>query len=140
MLAILMCGLAVAADVEPPASKTAPQLLLVTLRGDQLVHRVTVIRYVPVQKTVTVNVNGKLEARTVTENVAEQRTEEHAIDLKKATVRTAGGKKLDLDAVKKRLEKPQVVVLSADGKAVHEAYLKVLNREALVVTPEVAKK
>ena len=140
MFAILLCGLTVAADVEPPASKEPPRLLLVTLQGDQLVSRVTVTSAVPVQKTITVNVNGKPETRTVTEYVTQLRTVEHAIDLKKSTVRTVGGKKLDLDAVKKRLVKPQVVVVSADGKAVNEAYLKVLDKDALIVTPEAAKK
>src|SRR4051794_32230535 len=124
MLAILLSALAVAADdVEPPVQKDSPpRFVLVALKGDQLVHRATVTVSMPVRKKVEVEVNGKKETREVTEYVTEARVIEQKWDAKKATITTAGGKKLGLDDLKKRLARPRVVVVSGDGKAVDEAY------------------
>jgi len=136
MFAIVLCAVAVSADPEPPTQKEPPRFVLVKLEGDQLVSRATV----PVSRAVKVkkefNNNGKIEVREVVEYVTEMRVIERAWDLKNVTVTTAGGKKLDLDAVKKRLTKPQVVVFSGDGKAVDESYLKVLDKDALVIVPK----
>jgi len=140
MLALLLTALAVGADVEPPSPKEPPRLILVTLKGNQLVSRVKVTEAVPVQTTERVNVNGKLQERTVTRLVTRIRTVETAYDLDKATFSTVGGKKLDADAVKKRLAKPQVIVTSGDGKPIDEAYLRVLDKDTIVMTPDVAKK
>jgi len=138
MLVILLSALAVAADdVEPPVQKSvAPRLVLVALKGDQLVHRAVVTVSVPVSKAVEVEMNGKKVTRVVTEYVQEQRTVELAWDAKKATITTAGGKKIDFDDLKKRLPKPRMVVVSGDGKAVDDAYLKLLDKDAIVIVPE----
>lgn len=139
MIAIVLCALAVSADVEPQAPKAPPRLILVKLDGDRLVSRVTVTEVVPVTRKVEVNNNGKIEVREVTAYETRLRVVEHAIETKKATITTAGGKKLSLDDLKKRLAKPQVVVVSGDGKPIDEAYLKVLDRDAIVIVPEAAK-
>jgi hypothetical protein len=140
MFAILLSALAVAADVEPPAPKEPPRLVLVTLKGDQLVTRVTVLSTKPVQVKEKYEVNGNVRERTVTKYVTQTQVVEQAFDLKKATFSTVGGKKLDADAVKKRMTKPQVIVTSGDGKAIDEAYLKVFDKDTIVMVPEAAKK
>jgi len=139
MLAILLTTLAVAADVEPAQKGAAPRFVLVALKGDQLVNRTAVTVMVPVTRQVEVEVNGKKETRTVTEIVPQMQMSEQKWDVKKATITTAGGKKLGLDDLKKRLAKPQVVLVSGDGKAVDEAYLKLLDKDAIVVVPEAPK-
>jgi len=139
MFAIVLCAAAVSADPEPYALKEPPRLVLVKLEGDQLVTRITVAETVPVTKKVEVNNNGKIEVREVTEYVTRMRLVTQAWDLKKVKVTTAGGKKLDLDSVKKGLANPQVVVVSGDGKPIDEAYLKVLDKDAIVIVPEAAK-
>jgi len=136
MFAIVLCALAVSADPEPAVPKEPPMMVLVTLRGDQLVNRTTVTAYKAVQVKEKYDNNGKTEERVVTKYVAETQVIERAWDLTKVTVTTAGGKKLDADAVKKRLTKPQVVIVSGNGKPIDEAYLKVLDKDALVIVPQ----
>jgi hypothetical protein len=132
MLVILLGALAVAADAEP-APKEPPRILTASVKDDQLVSKMVVTVVVPVTIKQKVNNNGKEEEVTVTSYKSEQRTIEQKYDLKKATFSTAGGKKLDLDAVKKRLAKAQPVVVSGNGKAVDESYLKLFDKDALVI-------
>jgi len=140
MFAILLSALAVAADdVEPPQKAPPPRFVLVTLKDDHLVHRAIVPVTVAVKRKVEVDVNGKKEAREVVEYQTRMEWHEQKWEVKKATITTAGGKKLGLDDLKKRLAKPQVVFVSGDGKAVDEAYLKLLDKDAIVVVPEVPK-
>jgi len=127
--------LCVAADAEAEV-KLPPSLLLVKLDGDMISFRYPAAVHRAVKKVVEVDDNGKKVKKEVFEHVTGMEMVEHKWDLKKAKVTTAGGKKLDLDAVKKRLAKPQVVVLSVDSKPVDEAYLKALDKDTLVIVPE----
>ena len=131
MFVILLGALALGADADAP--KPPPRILTASVKDDKLVSKLvyTVMMVVPVTRKE--NQNGKEVEVTTTELVPQQRTDVETFDLKKATFSTAGGKKLDLDAVKKRLEKPQPVVLSGDGKAVDESYLKLFDKDALVI-------
>src|SRR5947209_6669808 len=54
-------------------------------------------------------------------------------DLKKATITTAGGKKLTSEELAKLLVKPRLVAVSQDGKPVDPVYLKLLDRETIVI-------
>jgi len=108
----------------------------VKLQGDKLVHRTTVTEFVPVTKEIEVDDNGKKVKKQITEYQTRLRQVEVTFDPKKAAIATAGGKKLNLDDLKKRLARPQVVVVSGDGKAVDEAYLKLLDKDAIVIVPE----
>jgi hypothetical protein len=132
MFAILLGALAVAADAEA-TPKEPPRILTASVKDGQLVSKLVVTVAVPVTVTQKVNVNGKEQDVTTTTYKTEQRTIEQKYDLKKATFSTAGGKKLDLDAVKKRLAKPLPVVVSGNGKAVDESYLKLFDKDALVI-------
>jgi len=133
MLPILLSVLAVSADAEPPAPKEPPQVLTASVKGDKLVSKRTVTVNVPVTVIQKVKQGDKEVDVTVTRLVPEMRTVEVAMDLSRATITTAGGKKLDLDALKKRLDKPRPVVVSGDGKPVDESYLKLLDKDAIVI-------
>jgi len=121
---------------EPAGQKAPPRFVLVKLQGDKLVHRTTVTEFVPVTKEIEVDDNGKKVKKQITEYQTRLRQVEVTFDPKKAAIATAGGKKLNLDDLKKRLARPQVVVVSGDGKAVDEAYLKLLDKDAIVIVPE----
>jgi len=136
MFAIVLGVLCVAADAEPSASKEAPRLVLMKLEGDHLIYHTTVATVTPVQKTIEVDDHGKKVTRIVTEYVTQMQQVTVKMDPKRATITTAGGKALDLDALKKRLAKPQVVVLSGDGKPIDGAYLKVFDKDAIVIVPK----
>jgi len=141
MLALLLTALAIGADVEPATTGPPPLFVNASLKDDRLVSRKTVTEHVPQTRTEEVNVNGKIEKRTVTVLVPVMKVVEQAWDLKKATIKTAGGKKLDLDALKKLMDKPRAVIVSSDGKAVPESYLKLLDKDAIViVAPPAANK
>jgi len=54
--------------------------------------------------------------------------------LKDLTITTAGGKEVSKEDAIKKLAKGGVVVISADGKKVSAAYLKVFKDDVLVLT------
>jgi hypothetical protein len=132
MFVILLGAIALGAEADE-APKVPPRILTASVKDDQLVSKMVVTVVVPVTIKQKVNNNGKEEEVPVTSYKSEQRTIEQKYDLKKATFSTAGGKKLDLDAVKKRLAKPQPVVVSGNGKAVDASYLKLFDKDALVI-------
>jgi hypothetical protein len=131
MFVILLGALALGAGADAP--KPSPRIVTASVKDDWLVCKTTQNVAIPVITTQKVNNNGKEEDVTTYSTRIEMRTLEQAFELKKASFSTAGGKKLDLDAAKKRLEKPQPVVLSGDGKAVDESYLKLFDKDALVI-------
>lgn len=138
MYAILLAAL-VSADVEPgPAPKARalpPMLLVASASKGRIVSRREVVEAVPVTVTEKVNVNGREEERTITKYVTQVRMVEQAWELKKVKAGTAGGKKLDAEAVEKRLGKAQAIIVSADGKEVDPVYLKLFDKDALVIVP-----
>jgi hypothetical protein len=101
----------------------------------------TTTRLVPEQraviKEVVMIVNGMQVKQLVKEivfvnvPVTEQRMV--TIDAAKTRVITPDGKQLPIDEVWKRLKKDTVVLVSGDGNAPAQAYLKALNAETLVV-------
>jgi hypothetical protein len=146
MFAILLSVLAASPDAEfvaqkkeEAAPKSPPYFMRVTLEGGLLVHRATVTESRPVSKEIVVDDNGKKVKKLLTEYVTQMREIKVTFDPKKASIATAGGKKLDLDAVKKRFAKPQIVVVSADYKPIDETYLKLLDKDAIVIVPEKPK-
>jgi hypothetical protein len=133
MIAMLMCAFVAAADAEPAPKSPPPVILIASIKGDELVSRINQTVAVPFQVTEKVERNGTVEDVVVTKYRIETRTTEQKRDLKKATITTAGGKKLTLEDARKRLEKAQPVVLSSDGNAVDAAYLKVFDKDAIVI-------
>jgi hypothetical protein len=138
MFAIVLCALAAAAD-DQPEYKQPPALLLVKLDGDMISYRFYAAVSRAVKKVVEVDDNGKKVKKEVIEHQTGMELVENRFDLKKAKFSTAGGKKLDLEAVKKRLAKPQVVAMAMGYKPVDEAFLKVLDKDAIVIVPEKPK-
>jgi len=132
MLVILLSALAVAADAEA-APKTAPTILTASIKDEKLVVKLTHVVVVPVTVVKKEKVGDKEVDVTTTSFKMETRTIEQKHDLKKATFGTAGGKKLDLDAVKKKLEKPMPIVVSGDGKEIDESYLKLFDKDVIVI-------
>jgi len=134
MLVILMAALAVAADDKPAPSKEPPRIVKASIKDDKLVVHTTVTVSVPVTVVEKVKTKeGKELEVTKTMVKSETRTVEQSYDLKKATATTAGGKKISLDDLKKKLEKPQAIVLSADGNAIDESYLKLFDKDVIVI-------
>jgi hypothetical protein len=83
-------------------------------------------------RTVEVNVGGKVEKRTETVMVPVT-TPSRTYSLDKATMARAGGGKIDRKELATLLGKPTMVVLSANGKPVDAAYLKVLRKDTIVL-------
>src|SRR5262249_45103805 len=119
---------------EAAATKAPPVIITASVKDDKLVTQTTVTVAVPVTVTVKEKTKeGKDVEVTRTSFKAVMKTVEHSYDLKKAKVTTAGGKKISLDDLKKKLAKPQPIVLSADGNAIDEAYLKLFDKDAIVI-------
>jgi len=55
------------------------------------------------------------------------------VDLKDATIMTAGGKRLTLAEAEKRLKKPAGLVLSMDGKPIGRGHRAMLQADAVVI-------
>jgi hypothetical protein len=116
----------------------APMILPALFKDGKLVSEQTARALIPVTRAYKVIVNGREEIRQVTNYQEETRMVRLEWDLKKATFSEAGGKKIDLDTLKKRLAKPGLAVFSADGKPVDRAYLKLFAKDTLViVAPQV---
>jgi hypothetical protein len=137
MFALVLAALAVAdapkVEPAPAASTQPPRIVTARVKGDNLVSVQPVVVQKPVRVKVEVENNGKIEVREVTQLVTETKMVEQTWSLKKATAITAGGKKIDLDDLKKKLAKAQPIVLSADGKAVDASYLKLFDKDAIVI-------
>lgn len=144
MSALLLAALLAAADgPEPaPAAPTGPppRILNASIKGDQL-HSTQVVQVVvPIVFTEKVVINGQATDVTKTKNITQSRTQEESWDLKKATLTTAGGKKLDLDDLRKQFAKPRPVILSTSGKAIEAGYLKLFDKDAIVIVVPLAEK
>jgi hypothetical protein len=143
MFAVILAAF-VLADPSPepvPAAPTGPgpMLLNVQILDGKLVSKQEATVLVPVTTTEKVNVNGRIQVRTVTAYRTEKRVSTREWDLKKATFRDAGGKKIDLDTATRLLARPRPVAMSADGKAIDPGWLKVLKKDTLViVAPQAA--
>jgi len=140
MLVILLSALAVSGDPEPAPRSAEPCVLTASVKDDKLTLRVTQVFMTYVEEKVKAEKNGKEEEATVKKIHPQRRTVQYQRDLKEATFTTAGGKKLSLDDVRKRLDKPQPVVVSGDGRAVDAEFLKLFDKDAVVVVlPMMAK-
>jgi hypothetical protein len=98
------------------------------------------VRFVPETRVRAVKQDGKVE--NVTETVMKPVYEERMVGrvaLVSAEVFEAGGKKLSREDVLKRVAVGTIVVISADGKPVNPAYLRLLANETLVIdSPQIA--
>jgi len=148
MFAILLAAVALTADETPApkdspkeaAAKAPPRIITASVKGDKLVTQATVTQVVPVPVTVKEKTKeGKEVDVTRVTMKTETRTIEQSYDLKKATATTAGGKKISLDDLKKKLARPQAIVVSADGNAVDEAYLKLFDKDVIVIVAPMPK-
>jgi hypothetical protein len=126
---------ALAADAEPPTPPkgAAPQFAYVKASGGRLTRTVQVMVPRVVLRTVVKEVGGKkiTEKVKAVEYIGVMETAVVMVD--GTTFSTAGGKKLEKEAALKALAKPQVVLLSFDGKPVDKAYLKAMKSDTIVV-------
>jgi hypothetical protein len=132
MVALLFPPAPAPAAEEKP---TGPSPVLVSAKVDQegrLVCFVQTTEYRPETRTVEVNVGGKVEKRTYTVMVPVT-TPSRTYSLDKATMARAGGGKIDRKELATVLDKPTMVVLSANGKPVDPAYLKVLRKNTIIL-------
>jgi hypothetical protein len=123
------------ADPEPDSIPKGPPPKLVAVKGggDTMMVTETVMVPITIARKVVVEEGGKKVEKVVTETTTRTEMRTRMISFKGATGRTAGGKKLDADEVIKRLAKPQVLAISADGKPIDAAYLRLLKSDTLVV-------
>lgn len=135
MSVLLLISSLVAADVdaEPATKGPAPVILTASVKGDQLVSRFDRTRSVPVRTVQKVNKDGKEVLVEVETYQTFVETLEEVQDVTKATFSTAGGKRLTLDEARKRLGKRQHVIVSSDGRPVDASYLRLFDRDVLVI-------
>jgi hypothetical protein len=137
MLALLLTLFHAPVPVEPkvePPKGSAPAILVagVDKEGRLFAERMRT-RYVTQQRTVNQVVNGKAVTKVYTVMVPVTETYRQHWSLDKAAISEAGGKKLDKEALAKRLAKPAVIVMSSDGKSIDAGYLKLFQKDTLVV-------
>ncbi|MGL4554063.1 MAG: hypothetical protein ACRC33_23115 [Gemmataceae bacterium] len=122
-------------DPEPDSVPKGPppRLMAVPAGGGTFLTTEAVQVPVNITKAVTAEEGGKRVTRLVTETVMRTEMRTRRVSFAGARGRTAGGKKLDADEVAKRLTTPQVVAISADGKPVDPAYLRLLKADVLVL-------
>lgn len=101
----------------------------------QITFTYDLIRFVPVVKEVTVNVNGMQVKQLIMETIPVTETRTTVIDLAKSKIVTPDGKDFPLGDAWKRLKKGAVVLVSETGNTPAQAYLKALSAETLVVIP-----
>ena len=134
----LALGAPLPAPTPPMATGTAPRVMELKANPDGKV-MVAVIRAEKVQigAGAAINPNGGAPA-VITREVSVSKMIELG-EVKDLVVTTADGKKLSTEDAIKKLGGGAVVVVSADGKAVSPAFLKVFKDDTLVLaSPELA--
>lgn len=89
-------------------------------------------KFVPVQKTVTVNVSGRLETRALTTYEIVTQKEMQTVPIGTSTAYTGAGKKLDTAEAMKRLKPGSVVILGLPGLA-DKKYAGVFGPDTLLL-------
>ena len=136
MYTLLLGTLLLQPAPEPPsdAIKGVPPLLVkAKVAKDELVSIATITKTVYKAEIRTRIMDGKAVPYTVEVPVTVQSTILRAWDLKKAKIASAGGKKIDLDTLRKRLAVETPVFVSADGKPIDKGYLKLLREDVIVI-------
>jgi hypothetical protein len=119
---------------EPEPTGSAPTLQYVRFNDKGVFEQtVTIVKYTPVTKSITVNVNGKMQVQNVTEVVPTQVIEKRLIDAKGYDFYDLDGKRLDEADWKKALSGGAVVAVAADGNVPHAAYRKVLKAGTIIM-------
>src|SRR4051812_26950057 len=120
MLTVLLTSLllppAPAPAFEPEAvtpKGPPPRLVSGKVVKDRFVSVQTIFQAVPVTRVVKVNVGGAVQEQTVVAYQTVTRTSEQSFDLSGITATDAEGKKIPLAALRKRLDKERLVVVSA---------------------------
>jgi hypothetical protein len=117
-------------------AQSVPLTLAVVEQADRerqlLEIREVVTEYRPVAREYTVVVNGRLETRQVTENVAVQREQERSLSLKELRAYDGDGKALEGDALWERLRRGALVV-SGDERLLQLPLGKVFRPEAVLL-------
>jgi hypothetical protein len=136
-LASLICVAVVGAQPAVPTGpapsfsyvrKTTPEKGLATL-----VRMQTIAEMVPVNEKRLIN--GKLIDVTTYQTRYKQIEVDIYYDLGVSRVITADGKQLPIDEVWKRLKPNTMVAISGNSSSPHEAYLRALNPDLLVIIP-----
>lgn len=131
MASLLFCG----QDPEPDSKPKGPAPVLVKIPGkvEAVMAMIPQTRMVEVAKTVTEEKDGKVVTKVVREKVPQTFTTYVSFRLAGAKGQMASGKKLDAEEVAKAMDKPQVIAISADGKPVDPAYLKLMKPDTLII-------
>jgi hypothetical protein len=144
---LLTLALAASAQAAPAPEAPAPEpkgpppafrVVKMNDKGD-LVGTVTVpvTRYAVEKRQIEVFVNGMKEVREVAVPVAvtAMQTQTTVYSGKGLRASTADGKPVDAKALAARLARPTLVLVSADGRPVDPAYLRLLAKGTLVIVP-----
>jgi hypothetical protein len=94
--------------------------------------RTIIVKTVPVQEQVAINVNGRtvIETRTVLKSITEAREEKVAV--KSSDVFDGEGKPVTEDDVWKRLTVGATIAIAVDSNKVNPAYLAAFKKETLI--------
>ena len=128
------------AIAQPPAPPSGPPPIFASVRATTpekglatLVRTQTVAEYVPFTEKKLFN--GKLIDVTSYKMHYKQIAVDTYYDLGASRVITADGKQLPIDEVWKRLKPNMIVAISGNSGTPHEAYLKALHPEILLIIP-----
>jgi hypothetical protein len=98
--------------------------------------KVTVQQVVPVQKAVTVVVNGVQRTKVVTEYVTRMIEKQQTMDARNFDIYELDGKKAEEPLWRKTLGEGAIVILAGDGQVPHPAFLKAVKPGTLVLVPK----
>lgn len=104
--------------------QTPPKFVKIEESGGKLFAAMTVTRTQMIPETITVNVNGKLETRTVNRTVTVQSLENKPLTAEAGDYFTPGGERIDAKKLADVLRKGAVVAIAADGKPLDKELLK----------------
>jgi len=124
------------ADVEPKVEAPKgppPRIVTVTSNKDTLVARITVTEMVPVQVREKIIVGGKEVERNVLKYITAMKVVEQTMNLKGAKAQQADGTTIEMASLKKRLAVPTTVVISADGQPVDPGYLRLFQKNTIII-------
>jgi hypothetical protein len=116
-----------------PGANFGPQPRTVQIDGEDIVSEVQVTRFVPKVVEQKVKIGDREEVRKVTMFVPETVMEKQKTALKDAKAFGADGKPLDADALKKRLAKPTVVLVTPFPTPPTAEWQKVLRDDAVIL-------
>ncbi len=134
LLTVMVLTLSAPAPVKEMPKGPPPRVMTLEVTAEgQLVIRIELIDYFMVKKKFAVQVGGKIEERTVEEQVPITVPRLVALEDNVTEVFGPDGKRIDPAEVRKRITRACPVLVSSDGKPVDPFYLSLAREGTLIV-------